>query len=88
MRSQVKKRVASILHRFLQRYGNPKLRKGAGASDESVHFARHFQQVHAATCLQACVGVLQLRVDGRTCPDRVATLCLNYVEESVKFEPT
>ena len=37
-------------------------------------------------CQRSCLGVLSLRANGTACPDRVVTLCLNYLEEGVRYK--
>ena len=44
------------------------------------------QESVAGRALEMCLGVLMLRTSGSACPDRVMTLCLNYVDESFKYK--
>ena len=86
---KVKKRVAQILHRLLQRYGNPQRKPREGPSAEALTaFAQTFHDEYSSRCLEKCMAVLAHRINGVACPDRVVTLCLNYVEECIKFKKT
>ena len=56
MPPQVKKRVVQILHRLLQRYGNPaaKSRRADDSVDEqALRFAKHFQASQRASSLMS-----------------------------------
>ena len=85
---KVKKRVAGILHRIVQRHGNPSRKPEGPNADALSVFATHFQASSSARCLQACLRVLGQAAPGSAVavPPRVLTLCLNYVDESIKFK--
>ena len=83
---KVKKRVAQIVHRLLQRYGDPKRKRDGPGAKEALAFAQHFHDDWMTVCQRSCLGVLSLRANGTACPDRVVTLCLNYLEEGVRYK--
>ena len=83
---KVKKRVAQIVHRLLQRYGDPKRKRDGPGAKEALAFAQHFHDEWMTVCQRSCLGVLSLRANGTACPDRVVTLCLNYLEEGVRYK--
>jgi len=37
-------------------------------------------------CQRSCLGTLSLRANGTACPDRVVTLCLNFLEEGIRYK--
>ena len=55
---KVKKRVAAILHRILQRYGNPSRKADGPDADALIAFATNFQRRCSARALQSSLGVL------------------------------
>jgi len=83
---KLKKRAASVLQRLLSRFGNPNRGKQGAVSAEVARFAEFFQEKFAARALATCLEVLTLRSRGQCCPDRVMTICLNYVDESFKYK--
>ena len=85
---KVKKRVAQIVHRLLQRYGNPNRKSEGPGAKEANEFAQRFHDEWMTLCQRTCMGVLSFRANGVACPDRVVTLCLNYLEECIKFKKT
>ena len=87
---KVKKRIAAIFHRLIQRYGNPsrQIEKDVPLAAETMSFARHFQDHMSARCLSACVTLLGRRHAGLVLPNRITTSCLQYIEEAIKYKLT
>jgi hypothetical protein len=57
---------------------------GRYARDEPQRqLAEHFLANYAERCLQAAMGTLLLKAQGRPCSPRVETLCFNYVAEAL-----
>lgn len=85
---KVKKRVAAIFHRLLQRYGNPARKPEGPLANEMMGFARHFQDHLSSRCLSASMSLLGRRHAGQLLPGRITTYCLQYIEESIKYKLT
>lgn len=76
---KAKKWAAHILHRMLQRYGNPRY-----ARDEGQKQLAHFLLAqYAPRCLGAALALLSHKSAGAPCSPRVETLCLNFVGEAI-----